>query len=111
MADTIIKPLLIEHISQDILKYINEYAKQDCNGCRINHPSQREHTCLGITYTLENYDILESYFDLAYTEKQGFILQKLQDALQIKRKYVLDVYLNEKQQIYLKVKELNDGTN
>lgn len=42
---------LLDHI-------LNLYGTNECNGCKINHPSQREHECLRV---LEDYFYVDHY--------------------------------------------------
>lgn len=58
-------PLLIDavktalyHLLDDIL---NLYRTDECNGCKTNHPSQRQHECLRV---LEDYFYADHYYSI-----------------------------------------------
>jgi len=113
MADNIalskIKTILIHEIAKDIVAYINLEVKNNCNGCYFNHSSQREHTCLGMNYDLSEFNFIDEYFESVYNEKQGFILQKLEESLHVNRQYALKVYISEKAEILTGVKNHASG--
>ena len=64
--NSVVKTLILERISQRILNYIYEYAKKDCWGCSVSHPSQRNHTCLGLNRDLSDLNLVDVYFDDVY---------------------------------------------
>lgn len=93
------------------MTHINKYAKRDCHGCQIDHESQREHTCLGITYNFAEYDIVDFYFEDVYTEKSNDILQSLQVALRYLPELIKVIYETKRSSIYQQVKAIyKNGT-
>ena len=100
---SVTKHVIIESISERIVHYINDFVKRDCNGCIINHPSQRQHSCLGFDQDLDG---IELYYDDVYHEKRELILQSIQDSLNVEKKNIDDIYCKEKPTIYLRVKAL-----
>ena len=71
---------LLTAFSDVITRQIYTLARTHCNGCKISHPSQREHTCLGIDYYLNPVDNVELYFDEAYANK-NLILNEIHSCL------------------------------
>lgn len=69
---------LIKAVLVEILQYIiEERMKELCNGCKIDHPSQRQHTCL---YDPDSYFFRNYYNDITkklYTAKLKPIVSDL----------------------------------
>ena len=55
----IIEERLIKCYAEEIASVINQLVVENCNGCIIDHPSQREHPCL----MMESDERLSMYFD------------------------------------------------
>ena len=55
----IIEERLIKCYEEEIASVINQLVVEHCNGCIIDHPSQRQHPCL----MMESDDRLSMYFD------------------------------------------------
>lgn len=104
---SVVELRIVDRIARLIMKYINEYAKSVCYGCQIDHPSQREHTCLGIGYDLCEFDFVEQYFETVYYEKREDIIQSLTVALRYEQKLITDIYESMSEMLYQKVKILN----
>lgn len=60
-----VSPVLVEAVKiavYHLLDHIlNLYRTDECNGCKINHPSQREHECLRV---LEDYFYADNYYSI-----------------------------------------------
>ena len=54
-----IEEKLLTCYAQELASIINELVVKKCNGCIIDHPSQRQHPCI----TMENDERLWSYFN------------------------------------------------
>ena len=67
--------LAVETLCFCLSRCINKLAKENCYGCQIDHPSQRNHTCLGIDYHLNPIDLVEIHFDDVWTESDRLIKQ------------------------------------
>ena len=55
----IIEERLIKCYAEEIASAINQLVVENCNGCIIDHPSQRQHPCL----MMESDERLSMYFD------------------------------------------------
>ena len=55
----IIEERLITCHAEEIASVINQLVVENCNGCIIDHPSQRQHPCL----MMESDERLSMYFD------------------------------------------------
>ena len=55
----IIEERLIKCYAAEIASVINQLVVENCNGCIIDHPSQRQHPCL----MMESDERLSMYFD------------------------------------------------
>ena len=55
----IIEEILIKCYAEEIASVINQLVVENCNGCIIDHPSQRQHPCL----MMESDERLSMYFD------------------------------------------------
>ena len=55
----IIEERLIKCYAEEIASVINQLVVDNCNGCIIDHPSQRQHPCL----MMESDERLSMYFD------------------------------------------------
>ena len=60
----IIEQRLIKCYAEEIASVINQLVVENCNGCIIDHPSQRQHPCL----IMESDEILSMYFDDTLSE-------------------------------------------
>lgn len=60
-----VSPALIEAVKIAVYHLLDHildlYRTDECNGCKINHPSQREHECLRV---LEDYFYAEKYYSI-----------------------------------------------
>lgn len=54
-----IKEAMYTEIVDDILFQLSKQLEKHCNGCHINHPSQRQHSCL----TTTQEDLIDFYFE------------------------------------------------
>jgi len=52
---------LLEVSAEEIAPHLSALAIENCNGCLIDHPSQREHPCI----MMEKDEQLYTYFDRA----------------------------------------------
>ena len=60
----IIQEKLIKCYAEEIASVINQLVLENCNGCIIDHPSQRQHPCL----MMESDERLSLYFDDALSK-------------------------------------------
>ena len=60
----IIEERLIKCYAEEIASVINQLVVENCNGCIIDHPSQRQHPCL----MMERDERLSMYFDDALSK-------------------------------------------
>ena len=60
----IIEEKLIKCYAEEIASVINQLVVENCNGCIIDHPSQRQHPCL----MMESDERLSMYFDDALSK-------------------------------------------
>ena len=60
----IIEERLIKCYAEEIASVINQLVVENCNGCIIDHPSQRQHPCL----MMESDERLSMYFDDALSK-------------------------------------------
>ena len=60
----IIEERLIKWYAGEIASVINQLVVENCNGCIIDHPSQRQHPCL----MMESDERLSMYFDDALSK-------------------------------------------
>ena len=56
---------------------IGEFVLRDCNGCKINHPSQRQHDCLMLLQS----ERIEMYFEEAWNALDPSIPQTLKPVI------------------------------
>ena len=60
----IIEERLIKCYAEEIASVINQLVVENCNGCIIDHPSQRQHPCL----MMESDERLSMYLDDALSK-------------------------------------------
>ena len=60
----LIEERLIKCYAGEIASVINQLVVENCNGCIIDHPSQRQHPCL----MMESDERLSMYFDDALSK-------------------------------------------
>ena len=60
----IIEERQIKCYAEEIVSVINQLVVENCNGCIIDHPSQRQHPCL----MMESDERLSMYFDDALSK-------------------------------------------
>ena len=60
----IIEERLIKCYAEEIASVIKQLVVENCNGCIIDHPSQRQHPCL----MMESDERLSMYFDDALSK-------------------------------------------
>ena len=58
---------------------VADLSKLRCNGCEIDHPSQRQHDCL-----LPDYIVIDMHFDVV-VEKAIFFAYSIADSLRLKQ--------------------------
>ena len=59
----LIQEKLLKCYAEEIACAISVLVVENCNGCIIDHPSQRQHPCL----MMENDEKLLLYFDIAFS--------------------------------------------
>ena len=60
VSQKIIQEKLTNCYAEDIASVLNQLVVENCNGCIIDHPSQRQHPCL----MMESDERLSLYFDV-----------------------------------------------
>ena len=74
----IIQEKLIKCYAEEIASVINQLVVENCNGCIIDHPSQRLHTCL----MMESDERLSLYFDDALSKvSEASVMEKFMNSL------------------------------
>ncbi len=75
---SLIQEKLIKCYAEEIGSAISVLVVENCNGCIIDHPSQRQHPCL----MMENDEKLLLYFDIACSRiSEGTVMEKFMDCL------------------------------
>ena len=54
-----IEELLIEAFAEHLSSEVYKLTQENCNGCKIDHPSQRQHDCLMMDNTTMTYNYLD----------------------------------------------------
>lgn len=98
----------LEVLSRNIARKISKLAKDNCLGCYYDHPSQREHTCLGIDYHLREVDNVQLYFAEVFEEEKETIIKEVLECLNEPIESLREFYDSHRKEIYLKVKEFYD---
>ena len=74
----IIEERLIKCYAEEIVPVINQLVVENCNGCIIDHPSQRQHPCL----MMESDERLFLYFDEALSKvSEACIMERFMNSL------------------------------
>ena len=74
----LIQEKLLKCYAEEIACAISVLVVENCNGCIIDHPSQRQHPCL----TMENDERLLLYFDMAFSRvSEASVIEKFMDSL------------------------------
>ena len=60
---------LVNIYALEVASEISKMVTQDCNGCRINHPSQRQHPCLYLEPDERIYLYSDAALEAVSTEK------------------------------------------
>lgn len=60
---------VFKDIKRDVLDNITQYVNKQCNGCKIDHPSQKQHDCLMVDWNtrLDTY-FLDAMDKISYSE-------------------------------------------
>ena len=73
-----IQEKLLKCYAEEIASAISVLVVENCKGCIIDHPSQRQHPCL----MMENEERLLMYFDIAYLRvSQASVMEKFMNSL------------------------------
>ena len=99
----------LEVLSQNIAGKIGKLAIADCNGCQISHPSQREHTCLGIDYHFHEVDNVDLYFTQVFENQRQTIIQEVLECLNMPVEFVQYYYQMHEKEIYTRVNNIYNG--
>ena len=74
----IIQEKLIKCYAEEIASVINQLVVENCNGCIIDHPSQRQHPCL----MMESDERLSLYFDDALSKvSEASVMENFMNSL------------------------------
>ena len=74
----IIEERLIKCYAEEIVPVINQLVVENCNGCILDHPSQRQHPCL----MMESDERLSLYFDGALSKvSEACIMERFMNSL------------------------------
>ena len=74
----IIQEKLIKCYAEEIASVINQLLVENCNGCIIDHPSQRQHPCL----MMESDERLSLYFDDALSKvSEASVMENFMNSL------------------------------
>ena len=75
---SLIQEKLLKRYAEEIACAISVLVVENCNGCIIDHPSQRQHPCL----MMENQERLLMYFDLACLRvSEASVMEKFMNSL------------------------------
>ena len=74
----VIQEKLIKCYAEEIASGINQLVADNCNGCIIDHPSQRQHSCL----MMESDERLSLYFDDALSKvSEASVMENFMNSL------------------------------
>ena len=74
----VIQEKLIKCYAEEIASGINQLVVDNCNGCIIDHPSQRQHSCL----MMESDERLSLYFDDALAKvSEASVMENFMNSL------------------------------
>ena len=74
----LIQEKLLKCYAEGIACAISVLVVENCNGCIIDHPSQRQHPYL----MMENDERLQLYFDMAFSRvSEASVIEKFMDSL------------------------------
>ena len=75
---SLIQEKLLKCYAEEIACAISVLVVENCNGCIIDHPSQRQHPCL----MMENEERLLIYFDIACSRvSEASVMEKFMNSL------------------------------
>jgi len=75
---SLIQEKLLKSYAEEIASAISVLVVENCNGCIIDHPSQRQHPCL----MMENDEKLLLYFDIAFSRvSEASVMEKFMNSL------------------------------
>ena len=75
---SLIQEKLLKCYAEEIACAISVLVVENCNGCIIDHPSQRQHPCL----MMENEERLLMYFDIACSRvSEASVMEKFMNSL------------------------------
>ena len=75
---SLIQEKLLKCYAEEIACAISVLVVENCNGCIIDHPSQRQHPCL----MMENDEKLLLYFDIALVRvPEASVMEKFMNSL------------------------------
>ena len=75
---SLIQEKLLKCYAEEIACAISVLVVENCNGCIIDHPSQRQHPCL----MMENDEKLLLYFDIAFSRvPEANVMEKFMNSL------------------------------
>ena len=75
---SLIQEKLLKCYAEEIACAISVLVVENCNGCIIDHPSQRQHHCL----IMENEERLLMYFDIACSRvSEASVMEKFMNSL------------------------------
>ena len=75
---SLIQEKLLKCYAEEIACAISVLVVENCNGCIIDHPSQRQHPCL----MMENDEKLLLYFDIAFSRvSEASVMEKFMNCL------------------------------
>ena len=75
---SLIQEKLLKCYAEEIACAISVLVVENCNGCIIDHPSQRQHLCL----MMENEERLLMYFDIACSRvSETSVMEKFMNSL------------------------------
>ena len=75
---SLIQEKLLRCYAEEIACAISVLVVENCNGCIIDHPSQRQHPCL----MMENDEKLLLYFDIAFSRvSEANVMEKFMNSL------------------------------
>ena len=75
---SLIQEKLLKCYAEEIACAISVLVVENCNGCIIDHPSQRQHPCL----MMENDEKLLLYFDIAFSRvSEANVMEKFMNSL------------------------------
>jgi hypothetical protein len=75
---SLIQEKLLKCYAEEIACAISVLVVENCNGCIIDHPSQKQHPCL----MMENDERLLMYFDIALSRvSEASVIEKFMNSL------------------------------